>query len=32
MMGLHSTLFGPLKYGLLPQRLDESTNSSAATA
>ena len=24
MMGLHSTLFGPLKYGLLPQVLDES--------
>jgi 1-acyl-sn-glycerol-3-phosphate acyltransferase len=23
MMGLHSTLFGPLKYGLLPQVLDE---------
>src|SRR5215475_10534332 len=24
MMGLHSTLFGPLKYGLLPQVLEES--------
>lgn len=24
MMGLHSTLFGPLKYGLLPQVLDSS--------
>ena len=23
MMGLHSTLFGPLKYGLLPQVLDD---------
>lgn len=23
LMGLHSTLFGPLKYGLLPQVLDE---------
>jgi len=23
MMGVHSTLFGPLKYGLLPQVLDE---------
>ena len=23
MMGLHSTIFGPLKYGLLPQVLDE---------
>ncbi len=32
MMGLHSTLFGPIKYSILPQALRPGRNSSAATA
>ena len=31
-MGVHSTLFGPVKYGILPQHLQATTSSSAATA
>ena len=32
LMGVHSTLFGPVKYAILPQHLQPTRSSSAATA
>ena len=32
LMGVHSTLFGPVKYAILPQTPAEATSWSAATA